>query len=108
MKRVEMKIGKMRKSDNCVVYPEHYLKARGDNLLFVQGKRLVMIVNTVTGDALANYRHKSTYPNTLHLMEHPMNDGNIEKMTLTLEQVEAIKNAVPKSGDKIGGGVYLA
>lgn len=108
MKRVELKIGKMRKTDSCVVYPEYYLKGRGENLLFVQGKRLVMILDTVTGEARANYRHGSTYPNTLHLMEHPMNDGNIETIQLTPEQVEAIKSAVPKSGDRIGGGVYLA
>jgi len=104
MKRVELKVGKMRKSDNCVVYPEYYLKARGENLLFVQGKRLVMIVDTVTGEATANYRTGSTYCNTLHLVNHP----NIEILKLTPEQVEAIKAAVPKSGDRIGGGVYIA
>jgi len=105
IKRVTLKVGKMRKADDCVVYPETFLDpSRGEGLRFVQGERLVMLVDMSTGKAKANYRTGSGNPTSWHLINHP----GIEVVQLTEEQVAAIKDATPKSGDKIGGGVFVA
>lgn len=102
MKLVTLKVGKMRKADECVVYPLSYLD--NPDRRFIQGGRLVGLVDLVTGKARVNYKTGSTYPNSFHLQNHP----NIEIVQLTPDEIEAIKAATPQSGDKIGGGVYIA
>ena len=99
MKQVTLKVGKMRKADDCVVYPE-----TRNSLRFVQGERLVLLVDMETGRARVNYRTGSKYPTSWHLQNHP----NIEIVQLSPEDIEAIKAATPKSGDHIGGGVFIA
>lgn len=102
MKRVTLKVGKMRKADECVVYPHSYLD--NPDRRFVQGGRLVAMVDLTTGKARVNYKTGSTHPNSFHLTNHP----NVEIVQLSPEEVEAIKAATPKSGDRIGSGVYIA
>ena len=101
MKQIMLKVGKMRKTDECVVYP---VDSTNPNRRFVQGDRLVMIVDITTGKARCNYKTGSTYCNSLHLINHP----NIEIHQLSPEDIQAIIDATPKSGDKIGGGVFVA
>lgn len=104
IKSVMIKVGKMRKADDCVVYPETYPdREMGEGLRFVQGGRLVMFVDMNTGKAKANYKTGSTYPTSWHLINHP----GIEIVQLTPEQVQEIKDATPRSGDLIGGGVFI-
>ena len=101
MKQVMLKVGKMRKADECVVYP---VDSSAPNRRFVQGDRLVLICDIVTGKARCNYKTGSTYCNSLHLINHP----NIEIHQLSADQIQAIVDATPKSGDRIGGGVFVA
>jgi hypothetical protein len=102
MKRITLKLSKMRKPDRCVVYP-----AGSDDCgwLLFQGDRLVGRVHAETGEAQINYRHGSSYPAFPHLR-----DGmkGLEFITLDRETIELIKEAQPRSGDRIGGGVYIA
>jgi hypothetical protein len=101
MKQVSLKIGKMRKPDQCIVYP---IDSSNPNTRFVQGDRLVLICDIVSRKARCNYKTGSVYCNSLHLVNHP----NIEIHELTQEQIDAIIEATPKSGQHLGGGVYLA
>jgi hypothetical protein len=100
MKTVSVKIGKMRKADECVVYPENR-----DGKLFIQGKRLVALVCPETGRAIINHNTGSSYPTSWHLVGiHPNTYAVIIEQSL-LQQIKACQ---PKSGDHIGGGVYIA
>jgi hypothetical protein len=100
MKRVNLKLGKMRKADECVVYPELH-----NGKLFVQGDRLVAYICPETGKAIINHNTGSTYPTSWHLVgNHP----NTYAVVVDMEIVEEVKKCRPKSGDHIGGGVYIA
>jgi hypothetical protein len=100
MKTVLLKLSKMRKADECVVYPG---SENERNLLF-QGDRLVGAVDPITGQARINYRHGSTCPGFLHLQ-----DGmkGLELIKLAQETIDLIKSAQPKRGDRIGGCVFI-
>ena len=105
IQRVMLKIGKMRKADDCVVYPETFSSLNdGKELRLVQGERLIMLVDLRTGKAKANYKTGSGYPCSQHLTNHK----GIELVQLTEEQVKEIRDATPKSGDRIGAGVFIA
>lgn len=98
IKNIELKLGAMRKPDSCVVYPE----TRQDGLTFVQGDRLVLLVDLSTGKGIANWNTGSNHPTSWHLVgNHPNN----KKVTLTSEQIELVRSAIPKSGDCIGSSV---
>lgn len=101
MRQVTLKIGKMRKPDECVVYP---VDSSAPTRRFVQGDRLVLICDIVTRKARCNYKTGSTYCNSLHLINHP----NIEIHELSEADIQAIIEATPNSGDRIGGGVFVA
>lgn len=100
MKTVLVKIGKMRKADECVVYPESK-----DGKLFIQGDRLVALICPETGRALINHNTGSSYPNSWHLM-----GGHPNTYAVIIEQalLDEIKGCQPRSGDHIGGGVCIA
>ena len=102
MKTVKLKLSKMRKADDCVVYP-----AGPDDRgwLQFQGDRLVGMVHEDTGKARINYKHGSSYPVFLHLQNGMK---GLELITIDKETIELIKAAQPKSGDRIGGSVYVA
>lgn len=99
MKRVNLKLGRMRKADDCVVYPESQ-----KNVRFVQGDRLVLYVDLTTGKARINYRTGSRYPTSRHLHDHP----NVEMVQISEADVQAIIQATPRAGDQVGPGVYIA
>lgn len=98
VKSIELKMGKMRKSDSCVVYPN----VSEAGWVFVQGKKLALMANLKDGRAIFNYSHGSQYPNRLHCQ--PGIKG-ARAGHLTDEQVELIKGAIPKSGDYVGSSV---
>lgn len=101
MKLVNVKIGKMRKPDSCVVYPE----TREGERIFIQGERLVALIDPKTGEAVINHNTGSSYPTSWHLAKsHP----KTYSATFPEDLLNEIKAAMPKSGDKIGGGVYIA
>lgn len=100
MKRVSVKIGKMRKADECVVYPEYR-----DGKLFIQGKRLVALICPDTGRAIINHNTGSSSPTSWHLVgNHP----NTYAVTIEQSLLDEIKACQHKSGDHIGGRVYIA
>lgn len=101
MKTVSIKIGKMRKADECVVYPENFQ----NETIFVQGDRLVMLINPLTREALINHNTGSTYPTSWHLSgNHPNNYKVIIEQSV-LDEILACR---PKRGDKINGVVEIA
>ncbi len=102
MRTVSLKLSKMRKPDECVVYPG---SPDDRGLLRFQGDRLVGIVDAETGKARINYKHGSSYPVFLHLQNGMR---GLEIITLDQSTIDAIKAAQPKSGDRIGGGVFIA
>jgi len=97
---VNLKLGKMRKADRCVVYPAQ----AHEPLRKFQGDRLVGVVDLNTGKAVINYRTGSSYPRFTHLTDHP----SVERVELSPYDVQAIKDATPRSGDQVGEGVYIA
>lgn len=101
MKLVSVKIDKMRKSDSCVVYPE----TREGGNIFIQGERLVALIEPETGKALVNHNTGSNYPTSWHLV---VNHPKTYQVTFPPDLLTEIKAAMPKSGDKIGGGFYIA
>ena len=102
MKTVSLKLSKMRKLDECVVYPS---SPDDRGWLRFQGDRLVGMVHAETGKARINYKHGSSYPVFLHLQNGMR---GLEIVTLDQSTIDAIKAAQPKSGDRIGGGVFVA
>jgi hypothetical protein len=101
MKRVMIKIGKMRKADDCVVYPENFK----NETIFVQGDRLVMLINPLTREALINHNTGSTYPTSWHLSGNHPNTYRVTVDQILLDQILACR---PKRGDKIHGVVEIA
>lgn len=96
-KCVNVKVGKMRKPDSCVVYPYPI-----NNIALVQGNRLIMRVNLLTGAGVANYSTGSDYPRPTHLSH-----GNKGVMLVAVDAgtLESIKNAVSSPGDYLGSSV---
>lgn len=97
IKTLNIKIGKMRKPDSCVVYST---TNDDPNYRLVQGSRLIMRVNITTNIAIANYNTGSAYPSSHHL---PYG------FPLKLDQqlVDSIVDATPKTGDTMGNGVVV-
>ena len=100
MKTVSVKIGKMRKTDECVVYPE-----LRNGLIFIQGDRLVAMIDPESGKTILNHNTGSTYPTSCHLVKHHKNTYSV---TIDKKLIAEILEAQPSSGDAIGGGVYVA
>lgn len=98
VQRVNLKVGKMRKEDWCVVYPPQ----NGQRTVFVQGARLAMRVDLDSGKAIFNYRHGSEYPNRGHLI--PGMKGVMADI-LPEETIKAIEEAIPQNGDYLGSSV---
>jgi len=91
----------MRKPDNCVVYPEN---VQGESI-FVQGDRLVMLINPLTREALINHNTGSSNPTSWHLFgKHPNN----YEITIDQALLDEILACRPKRGDKIHGVVEIA
>ena len=101
MKQVALKISKMRKADQCSVYPA---SADDQGWLRFQGERLVGMVEEETGKAIINYRHGSAYPKFLHLQKGMKGR---EEITIDRDTISAIKEAQPKSGERICGGLFI-
>lgn len=101
---VKLKLGKMRKVDECVVYPPEHRGLDGAELLFIQGDRLVALIDPVSRACRYNYRTGSQYPTSWHLINHP----NIETCILPEDLVDEIKRKQPMRGARIGGGVEIA
>jgi len=100
MKRVMVKIGKMRKADECVVYSE-----LRNGLIFIQGDRLVAMIDPESGKTILNHNTGSTYPTSWHLVG---NHKNTYSVVIEQDLIAEILEAQPRSGDAIGGGVYIA
>ncbi len=99
MKFIKLKVGKMKKHDDCVVYPgtRQWVTPTGivDSIL-VQGDRLAMLVNPETGAAIADWKHSGT----VSMLCSRLNQTPIQ---LTDQQLQAILNARYRSGDSIAG-----
>jgi hypothetical protein len=102
MNTVKLKLSKMRKADECIVYPG---SSDDGNWLRFQGDRLVGMVDAETGKARINYKHGSSYP-AFHHLQNGMK--GLELIIIDKETIELIKAAQPRSGNRIGVGVYIA
>ncbi len=91
IKEVLLKVGKMRKPDICIVYQTNDL-----NDVIVQGERLIMRCDLLSGKALANYRCSG------HNGIHQLYSSSAVSVTLTKDQIEQIMACLPASGDNVG------
>lgn len=98
MKRVTLKFGNMRKFDDFVVYP---YKA-GQTSLFIQSGKRCALIEIATGRCVLSA--PKNYPNTQHLTP----EQGATLLTLPPFMVQACLDAQPRSGDRIGPGVFIA
>ena len=89
MKTIKVKLGKMKKPDDCVIYKPHT-----DGTIVFQGDRVIGAVKPDTRKGVINF-HKN--PNFVHLQC----DG-VQTWEYTPEFVAELVSNTPKSGDVIG------
>jgi hypothetical protein len=99
MKRIKAKLGNMRKEEEFIVYPQSAEK----DVLRLQSDHRCLIVRVSDGRALLS-KYVANYPNFMHC--NPMSGGTV--VTVSQEVIAECLAAQPKSGDAIGGGVYIA
>ena len=90
IKRVTVKLGKMRKPDQCVIYP----RKDGENVVF-QGDRVIGQFDPDTGEGIINFTKN---PNFCHLHS----SLGATRWKYTPEFIAECIGAKPKSGDVIG------
>lgn len=99
MKSVTAKFATMRKPQEFTVYPFN----EGDKTIVVQSDKAIGQFDAETGVGVLNYKgSNSKY--FLHLNKIL---GAVD-FTFPKEFVEACKSSAPKSGDHIGGGIFIA
>ncbi len=98
IKSFPMKIGNMRKPQNFVVYP-----GETDGKIKIQSDDCIATVDVNTGETKWARNKGGAY--FLHLSL----GGNIANGTevIPMDIVNQLRNNMPKSGDKIGNGVYI-
>ena len=96
---IALKIGNMRKPQSFVVYP-----GVNDGRVKIQSDDCIASVNVEDGSTRWARNRGGAY------FHHLSFGGNIANGTETLpmDVVAQLMNAMPKSGDKIGHGVFIA
>lgn len=99
VKQIEFKIGNMRKIADWIVYPGDCKSAEGNPALFVQSdKRALTIDLTTKKGMLSNGKGHPGFHSTMKFC------GAIE-VDVPDEIIQLCKDAQPKSGDTMGGGI---
>ena len=96
MKTITAKLGKMRKAVEWVVYP-----GTRENRVLIQCNKRICCFDPQTGEGTLSASHN--YPG-FHTLMMP----GCEKITVPEDVRKAAVEATPKSGDRIGPGVYVA
>ena len=99
MKTVTAKLAGMRKPQRFVVYPAKSADAE----IIVQSDKAIGKFNHETGEGVLNWRgsHSKYFPHLNPIL-------GAEPYTFPMEFVWQCLDAEPKSGDKIGPGIYHA
>jgi|14_taG_2_1085336.scaffolds.fasta_scaffold04595_7 hypothetical protein len=100
IKRLDLKLGSMRKAQDFIVYPAS--RDEGSKVLIQSDKRIAQI-DIETGEGMLS-SGKAGHPGFIELMEI----RGAKPIKVDTEVIEAIKAARPKSGDMIGPGVSIA
>lgn len=100
MKSITLKLNKMRKADECVVYPTSY----DEGYYYIQGERLIAKIDKKTGEGICNYRCKGH--NGFVWLSAP----SAEKCKLSESELAQIESNQYKSGNEIvkGSHVFIA
>jgi hypothetical protein len=98
MKHVIAKLGTMRKSKSWIVYPT----TDSQTSLKIQCDDRIAMIDPQTGKGLLS--KSTTFPGFIYL--HP--GMGAKPIEVTKELVNEIIAAMPKPGEEIGPGVYLA
>jgi len=102
MKHFELKLGNMRKAQDFIVYPRSYNEQGPEPTIFIQSDKRCAEINTETGEGLLSTA--GGHPGFLKLS----NVFNPLPIKVDMETVALLTDSQPKSGDKIGHGVYVA
>lgn len=100
MKQVNAKFGNMKKEESFVVYPK---SADDHGTLRLQSGHRCVLINVETRSGMLS-KYVANYPNFMHC--NPGMGGTV--VTVTKEFIAECQGAQPKSGDALGGGVYIA
>ena len=102
MKRVHGKVGNMRKAVDWVVYANERTDDDGNKILKVQSDKRMLELNTGTRKGmLSNGKGHPSFDSTSKFL------GGIE-IDVPQEFIDQCIEGQAKSGDHIGGGVYIA
>ena len=102
IQRLSLKLGNMRRPQDFVVYPNRSQGAPETDLLIQSDKRIARI-DLATGEGMLS-SGKGGHPG-FHTLSPVLGAMPIK---VDAETLETLKAAQPKSGDKIGNGVYIA
>ena len=100
IKRLDLKLGSMRKAQNFIVYPAS--RDEGSKVLIQSDKRIAQI-DIETGEGMLS-DGRASHPGFIELMKI----RGAKPIKVDAEVIEAIKAARPKSGDQVGPGVTIA
>lgn len=90
VKTISVKLGKMRKADDCVVYP----RKDGENVIF-QGDRVIGMFDPDTRKGVINFTKNPHFQHLNRVL-------GAQTWEYTPEFVDECIGATPKSGDVIG------
>lgn len=97
MKTITAKLGNMRKAAEFVVCP---VSNADPDTLYIQSDKRICKFNTKTGKGLLSNGKGHPGFTALYI--------GATEITVPQEVIDAATGATPKSGDKIGPGVYVA
>lgn len=97
MKKVYGKLGNMRKSVDWTVYPHK----DGETTIFVQSDKRAVSIDLTTGKGmLSNGKGHPSFMSVLKVL------GAVE-IDVPQDFIDACLEAQPKSGDRIGPGIFI-
>lgn len=101
VKSVRFKIGSMRKEVSWSVYPKDRNAPENDPMLFVQCDNRALSINTETKKGMLSKPH--VHPG-FHTVSKALGATEID---IPDEIIELCRNAQPKKGDTLGGGIVI-
>jgi len=105
MKRVHGKVGNMRKAVDWVVYPGER-EQDGNKVLFVQSDKRALAVNVETRKGVLS--NGKGHPGFHTVSKMMVQLGQAKVIDVPQEFIDQCVEGQAKSGDHIGGGVYIA
>jgi hypothetical protein len=98
IKRIDCKLGNMRKVVDWVVCP---VSNADEDTIYIQSAKRICRFNAKTGEGMLSKGGRTSFMD-LHDFRGAV------PVQVPQEVIDAATEATPKSGDHIGGGVYVA